>query len=353
VPITAHAAPSQLEAQHDGPSVRERASATSLNAPTQQSVDEDGLRERRRTTTTTSAHGGAEEHTAGITQREQVARANTATTSSTHQQQHTSLLPSAFRRHFSSSASGSPSSTPPTQATLPPNTPLSAAPPSHLIPLPPAPPTPDHPSSTVPATRSSVITARNAFFDTRVSGRPEIWAAVRLVCELVGSGDLSDAQAVLDAAGGTCPTGVVWGRRGGVYDAWGERYIVPVWCVGWPGEVLRAEGERVMHSGGGLELDEEDDGEEDDGEEDVRFWRNRGSMAVFSDTGPKGKKVDRRSRSEEEEDDRKMKGKEIKVRVRMSNTARDIVVKTGDEDSVGKLMRRVREVGEVGFSFPH
>jgi hypothetical protein len=129
-----------------------------------------------------------------------------------------------------------------------------------------------------------------------------------------------------------------------VYDAWGERYVVPVWCVGWPGEVLRAEGERVMHSEGGLELDEDDDGEED-----VRFWRNRGSMAVFSDTGPKGKKVDRRSKSEEEEDAGKMKGNEIKVRVRMSNTAKDIVVKTGDEDSVGKLMQRVREVGEVSF----
>jgi Ubiquitin-binding domain len=183
-----------------------------------------------------------------------------------------------------------------------------------------------------PATTAAGIqAARDAFFDTRVGGRPEIWAAVRLVCELVERGDLRDAQAVLDAAGGTCPTGSLWGRRGGVYDAWGERYVVPAWCVGWPRGVGREDG--VENEG----EQQEEVVEEVDYDEDEEFWKDAG----------KGKERIVSSLSSSVVDDGLFKGNEIKVRVRLSHTAMDVIVKTGDQDSVGLLLRRVRIAGEV------
>jgi Ubiquitin-binding domain len=178
------------------------------------------------------------------------------------------------------------------------------------------------------STAAAVRTARQDFFDTRVAGRAEMWAAMRLVCELVEAGDLADAQAVLDAAGGTCPTGLLWGRRGGVYDAWGERYVVPGWCVGWPRGVRREDGVLEEHAEG----NSEEEGEE----EDVEFWKDTGKgkgiadmdSSVVAEAGP-------------------MKGAEIKVRLRLSTTARDVIVKTGEDDSVLTLLRRVRRDAQV------
>lgn len=164
-----------------------------------------------------------------------------------------------------------------------------------------------------------------------------MWAAVRLVCELVERGDLRDAQAVLDAAGGTCPTGSLWGRRGGVYDAWGERYVVPGWCVGWPRGVAREDGLELEGLGDGGLLGEVDEDEDDE------FWRDIG----------KGKERNGLGSSSLIVDDGSFKGKEVKVRVRLSHTAKDVVVKTGDQDSVGLLLRRVRVEGEVRYFHHH
>jgi hypothetical protein len=164
------------------------------------------------------------------------------------------------------------------------------------------------------STAGGVHAARAEFFDTRVSGRPEMWAAVRLVCELVGRGELGDAQAVLDAAGGTCPSGMLWGRRGGCYDERGERYVVPVWCVGWPFGVPREDGE----------------GQEGDSEMEER--------------GAKWKEGKGKERAV---DDAAIKGREIRVRARLSHTARDVMVRSGEEDSVSMLVQRLRGSGEV------
>jgi hypothetical protein len=171
------------------------------------------------------------------------------------------------------------------------------------------------------STAAAVRAARAEFFDTRVSGRAEMWAAVKLVCELVGRGERGDAQAVLDAAGGTCPSGTLWGRRGGCYDERGERYVVPAWCVGWP------DGVPV-----------EDEEEEDEGGDGDAEMEERGG------TWKEGKGKERAV------DEAAIKGREIKVRARLSHTARDILVRSGDEDNVRMLVRRLRSSGEVSIA---
>jgi hypothetical protein len=42
-------------------------------------------------------------------------------------------------------------------------------------------------------------------------------------------------------------------------------------------------------------------------------------------------------------------GREIKIKARLSHSARDVLVRIGDEDNVGLLLRRVRNIAEVCF----
>jgi hypothetical protein len=205
-------------------------------------------------------------------------------------------------------------------STAPPNKPLMAAPPRHLVDAPMVSSAQQTGGTSIsPAsTAAAVRVARAEFFDTRVSGRAEMWAAVKLVCELVERGERGDAQAVLDAAGGTCPSGTLWGRKGGCYDERGERYVVPIWCVGWPDGVP-------------LEDDEDGSGE---------------AEAEMEERGGKWKEGKGKERAV---DDAAIKGREMRVRARLSHTARDVMVKSGEEDSVSMLMQRLRSSGEVSI----
>ncbi|KFY41066.1 hypothetical protein V495_05083 [Pseudogymnoascus sp. VKM F-4514 (FW-929)] len=88
-----------------------------------------------------------------------------------------------------------------------------------------------------PWTRSKLDRERTAFFDTRVTGRPEIWGAIRAaVAELhaeaknggEGGEGTATAQTIIDASGATLPTGDL---ADGVYDALGAYYAIPEWVV--------------------------------------------------------------------------------------------------------------------------
>ncbi|KAI9674670.1 MAG: hypothetical protein M1817_001573 [Caeruleum heppii] len=78
-----------------------------------------------------------------------------------------------------------------------------------------------------PWTRSQLDRERDAFFDTRVTGRPEIWNAIRMACDTVEH-DLETAQTILDAAGVTLPTGDL---ANGAYDAQGNLYTLLEHCI--------------------------------------------------------------------------------------------------------------------------
>lgn len=183
-------------------------------------------------------------------------------------------------------------------------------------------------------TMASLKRARDEFFETRVTGRPEMWAAVRILCEMVEEGDVESAQAILDAAGGTCPIGTLWGNKGGCYDEFGERYVVPVWCVGVPYGVRRdgTDGDGDEHADAD-EVEKVGRGNEDDLlEDEIRIFsrESKGKARALMDQGA-------------------VKGEALKVKVRFSHTARDVTVTIGDQDKVDLLVQRAKSAGSVSL----
>ncbi|KAF2431087.1 hypothetical protein EJ08DRAFT_588012, partial [Tothia fuscella] len=163
-------------------------------------------------------------------------------------------------------------------------------------------------------TRRALLRERDAFFETRVTGRSEVWAAVRLVCDLIEQGELGEAQAVLEAAGCTCPSGDLWGRKGGVYDELGEKYVVPTWVVGEPPGMTDEDAEVVKETGSG-----------------------------DTDTG---KRKDEKGKGRLLMDEMEGEG-DMKVKVRLSHTAQDIIIRTRDGEEVSVLLRRIVEKAEL------
>ncbi|KAL6402722.1 hypothetical protein AUP68_14056 [Ilyonectria robusta] len=95
-------------------------------------------------------------------------------------------------------------------------------------------------------TRRGIATERADFFDTRVTGRPEVWqtihAAVQVLWDPVdqdaqddGSNGLATAQMILSAAEISLPTGNL---VNGVYDAFGNYYQLPEWVVSDPQNLI-------------------------------------------------------------------------------------------------------------------
>ncbi|KUJ07948.1 uncharacterized protein LY89DRAFT_630357 [Mollisia scopiformis] len=86
---------------------------------------------------------------------------------------------------------------------------------------------------------------RTEFFDTRVTGRAEIWQALKATLEVLwnggdpgdNDGGLATAQMILDAAGITIPSGDL---AGGVYDAFGNHYSLPEHIVANPANLTVA-----------------------------------------------------------------------------------------------------------------
>ncbi|RDA89483.1 hypothetical protein CP533_0880 [Ophiocordyceps camponoti-saundersi (nom. inval.)] len=89
-------------------------------------------------------------------------------------------------------------------------------------------------------TRRSLDLERADFFDTRVTGRPQIWqtihAALQVLAQQHESNDddhdaLATAQSILSAADISLPTGDL---ANGVYDSLGNYYQLPDWVVADP-----------------------------------------------------------------------------------------------------------------------
>ncbi|KAK8186823.1 hypothetical protein BKA81DRAFT_372954 [Phyllosticta paracitricarpa] len=156
----------------------------------------------------------------------------------------------------------------------------------------------------MPLTRARLETERRAFWETRVTGRAEMWGAVRLVVEMVQQGDVKGAQGVLDAAGGTCPTGQVWK---GIYDELGSEYKVPEWVVVEPADIV---------------VDDEEEGGDGEGESEE-------DMAGVDEKG-KGKMGDM-----------------VKIKVRLSDRGTDAVVKVDLDENVRNVIARVVQAAEL------
>lgn len=158
-----------------------------------------------------------------------------------------------------------------------------------------------------------------------MTGKPEIWQTLKAVLEVLWKGDedggvdggLGTAQMMIEAAGITVPTGDL---ASGVYDVFGEFYMMPEHIVADPENVIESS------AGAGDKLDEEEDksGSEELNEEEILRRREEKGKAVVK---PKDL---------------------IKVRARLSDRGgQDLVVNIGKDDSVRLLTRKIFEDGLV------
>ncbi|KAJ5135211.1 uncharacterized protein N7515_004489 [Penicillium bovifimosum] len=178
-------------------------------------------------------------------------------------------------------------------------------------------------------TREQLDRERIEFFETRVTGRPEIWAALSTVVTLVRSGDLVLAQSIIDAAGITLPTGDLCQ---GCYDEHGVLYRLPQCVVNDPENMVTSSGSEdesgaVYGEDGAVALSD-DKLATDDGSGDELL-----SQDIERCRDEKGKTSERDL---------------ISVLARLSDReGRDILISTGKSQSVGFLARKVHQKAKL------
>ena len=166
---------------------------------------------------------------------------------------------------------------------------------------------------------------RTDFFDTRVTGRTEIWQTLRAALEIMGSGGdtedvdggMATAQQILDAAAITLPTGDL---ANGAYDGFGAYYPMPEHIVADPANMAYAP----------LGIDDDDKGagcEEPDEEELLKRREEKGKGVLSADDL-------------------------TTVKARLSDGGGpDLVVSIGKNDSVRSLARRLLEESGVSSTY--
>lgn len=171
-------------------------------------------------------------------------------------------------------------------------------------------------------TRAQLDRERKEFFETRVTGRPEVWAALGAAVGLMYADDMATAQSIIDAAGVTVPTGDLCE---GCYDEQGVLYRLPQCIVSDPENM--AEEDSADSFSGHDELDGMDD-------------------KLATDEASGDELIERK--------DEKGKARErdlIKVTVRLSDRmGPDLVVSVGKSQNVGLVARKVQQ--EAGVCSP-
>ena len=163
-------------------------------------------------------------------------------------------------------------------------------------------------------TRSDLDRERQEFFDTRVTGRQEIWATLKLVVGLVAEGDIQDAQGILDASAITLPTGDL---VNGAYDEVGNLYQIPEHIISDPQNI-------VLESHDGDKEEETLAGPMEEDEIDAERRREEKGKGVIKN------------------------GDHIKVRARLSDRGGpDLVIPIGKEQNVRILVRKIQEESNV------
>lgn len=257
--------------------------------------------------------------------------------------------------------------------------------------------------------RHSIDHERVDFFDTRVTGRPEIWQTLRAALEVLWEADsaavtqrqraglretadgggaqrarqdaghnatiaatsgtatkstetaetaeaLATAQSMLDAAGITLPTSDL---AQGAYDALGNFYAMPPWVVSDPTNIESDSTHELEVAKGRMG----EGGFEDEEDEDENYFSS--SNAEEDDGGDTDasnakRKQQQHARQPSLRRRRVEKGKavavptdQIAVRARLSATSRDIVIYLGREETVRSLVHRISEEGKVGYDNQH
>jgi hypothetical protein len=183
-------------------------------------------------------------------------------------------------------------------------------------------------------TKAQLAQERAEFFDTRVTGRPEVWQTIHAALEALwepnsqgaqddGSDGLATAQIILTAAEISLPTGDL---ANGVYDSLGNLYQLPEWVVSDPENILEdtdadTKGELAVAvddaAGGGDDQDASEDGQ------DPR-------------TEDRGKAVlDTRE--------------QITVRARLSENGRDVQITIFKSDTAKSVAKQIADKAKVGL----
>ncbi|KAK8018803.1 ubiquitin domain-containing protein [Apiospora marii] len=204
-------------------------------------------------------------------------------------------------------------------------------------------------------TRPQLARERADFFDTRVTGRPEVWQTIRGALEVMWEADaaaritgnnaaatpaneneggsgvepqggnanndtaLATAQSILKAAEVTLPTGNL---ANGVYDALGTYYAVPEWIVCDPVNVAE----------GGSDADHDDPKANDEGD-------LTGGEETAEDIDEEEALRRREEKGKAVADVRDL----IKIRARLSENSRDIILTSGTNESVRSVIRKIKE----------
>ena len=185
-------------------------------------------------------------------------------------------------------------------------------------------------------THSELERERSEFFETRVTGRPEIWGALKNVSELLREGELATARGILEAAGVTTPTGNL---IEGCYDEAGNLYRLPETIILDPTNVIPDETTRQCNRNSNI-----------DGETMVGLSE---AKSVALDSGQTENIGKEEEDSEVTERRREEKGKAserdaVKVKCRLSDRGGpDVVIVLGRSQTVGALARRVQSETDV------
>ncbi|CEJ92188.1 hypothetical protein VHEMI07855 [[Torrubiella] hemipterigena] len=167
-------------------------------------------------------------------------------------------------------------------------------------------------------TREQLKSERRDYFDTRVTGRPEIWQTLKAVLEILwsedsisgdGSDNLLTAQTMLSAAEISLPTGDL---ADGAYDSFGNYYALPEWVV--------AEPQNLADSSEGVRNDASFQGEPD-------------STVAFAKSDS-GEPSDAQANALTTEN-------QAQVRARLSETGKDIVFYIRKSDSVQSIVEKI------------
>lgn len=182
-------------------------------------------------------------------------------------------------------------------------------------------------------TRAQLSRERKEFFETRVTGRPEVWVALSAATSFLQAGDLNTARSIIDAAGVTVPTGNLCE---GCYDENGALYRLPHCIVSDPENILD---DRTAEQGHGV-TDFDGDAISD----------RKLAMSEESEDELLPEDIERRREEKGKMSERDL----IRVKARLSDRGGpDIPISIGKLQSVGLLANKVQAEAGVRSSSPY
>lgn len=221
-------------------------------------------------------------------------------------------------------------------------------------------------------TRHAIDRERTDFFDTRVTGRAEIWQTLHAALEVLWEADattneqrsavasaeeaetadaaadlaeaLATAQSMIDAADITLPTGDL---AQGAYDAFGSFYALPAWIVSDPTNMDKDPAHDPEDFKGVLGVDADEDDDDDLSDDLSENDENDENGDSDQGEGTRVRQSSLRSRRAEKGKAVAVVQDQIAVRARLSATSRDVVVYLGRNDTVRSLVHRILEEGKL------